>query len=138
MITAGICPLEDVKAVIYDDEIYERVTDDNCPPKEQFEIPPEGYIAIGGYIEGKIASIFLVHGNKMHFMVLKNYRKYARQLLDESFKCYPFKVYVEIPASHKPVINFAKNYGFKEIKIEKMAHKKNGQLYDVHTLEYGV
>lgn len=138
MITAYLCPIEDVRAVIYDDEIYNRITDDNCPPKEYFVLPESGYISVGGYVDSKIASMFLVHGDKMHFMVLKPYRKYARKLLKESFKVYPFNVYVEIPSCYMEVINFAKKFGFIEVGIEEKAHKKNGELYNVHTLEYEV
>lgn len=138
MITAHLCDIEDVKTVIYDDEIYDRVTDDNCPSKEYFELPESGYISVGGYVDGIIASMFIVHDNKMHFMVLKPYREYAGKLLKESFKVYPFNVYVEIPSCYMEVINFAKNYGFEEVKITENAHKKNGKFYSVYTLEYEV
>lgn len=136
MIKAHLCEYRDIAAVILDDEIYDRIIDDNCPPKERFIAPESGYIYVGGYVSGKIASAFIVHDGKMHFMVLKPYRKHARKLLRESFKAYPFNVYVEIPACYMEVINFAKNYGFEEVKIEENAHKKNGKLYAVHTLEY--
>lgn len=138
MITASFCGIEDVNAVIFDDEIYDRIIDDNCPAKEYFIMPDSGYISVGGYVNGEISSIFIVHGKKMHFMVLKPYRKHAIELLKESFKIHPFDVYVEIPSCYIEVVNFAKNFGFKEIKIEESAHKKNGMLYNVHTLEYGV
>ena len=125
-----------VKAIY--DELYDRITDDNCPPKEEFKLPSEGYEAVGGYVDGKIASLFMVHDKKMHFMVLKPFRKFARELLDASFKVWPYTVYCEIPSLYKTVINFAKRYGFKETKLELLAHKKNGKLYDIHTLEYEV
>lgn len=136
MITIKIAPIEDVKTVVFDSELYDRITDDNCPSKEDFTLPTDGYTAIGGYIHGKIASMFIVHDSKLHFMVLKPYRLYAWELLRDSFKFYPHNVYVQIPSLYRPVINFAKNFGFIETKIDKKAHKKDNRLYDVHTLTY--
>lgn len=145
MITARHATYQETCKLFYDDELYDRISDDNCPGKEDFELPPAGYEAIGGYISGEIASIFFVYydhvykeNNHMHFMVLKPYRKYARKLLDASFKIYPQNVFCEIPSLYRAVINFAKNYGFKEMQIRKQEYKKNGQLYDMHRLIYKV
>ena len=137
MITVKYAPYRDVTAIVYDKELYDRMSDDSCPVREKFVMPKNGYVAIGGYIDNKIASLFITHDGKLHFMVLKLYRKYARLLLKASFGLWPHLVYVEIPNCYMEVINFAKRYGFKEIKIEKKIHKKNGQLFNVHTLEYG-
>ncbi len=129
--------LQDIGIVILDEEIYDRISDDNCPPREEFLV--ESFFNIdmdilGGYIEGNIASLFMVHDKRMHFMVLKKYRRYSRELLAESLKGYPHDIYVKICSKYKPVINFAKNNGFKEILIEPKTYLKNGCLYDDHTL----
>lgn len=138
MITAKFVEADEVKSVIFDNELYDRITDDNCPPKEEFKIPEEGCKFIGGYLFDKLVSLFIVHGNKMHFMVLKPYRKYSKVLLDACFGRWPYSVYCEIPSLYKSVLNFAKKYGFKEVYVELKSHKKNGQLYDVHRLIYEV
>lgn len=138
MITANFAPIEDVKKLVYDDELYDRITDDNCPPKEQFEMPEDGYKAVGGYVDGEIASLFMVHDNKMHFMVLKPFRRLSSKLWKASIRFMPCSGYCEVPALYKSLINFAKKHGFIETKIEKSAHKKNGIMYNVHTLEYEV
>ena len=138
MITASFAPIEDVRKLVYDDELYDRITDDNCPPKEEFEMPSEGYEAVGGYIDGKIVSLFMVHDKKMHFMVLKPFRKFAGKLWKVSIKFMPCSGYCEVPALYGSLINFAKKHGFIETGIERLAHKKNGKLYDIHTLEYEV
>lgn len=135
MITAAFASKEDVEKLIYDDELYDRITDDNCPPKEEFEMPTEGFQAVGGYIGGKIASLFMVHDSKMHFMVLKPYRKLASKLWMVSIGFMPCSGYCEVPSLYRSLINFAKKHGFIETKIELLAHKKNGKLYDIHTLE---
>jgi len=138
MITAREPCYEDVVKLIYDDELYDRMTHDDCPPKEEFQMPTDGYDAVGGYVSGDIASLFLVHDDKMHFVVLKPCRKHARELLKASFQKRPRSVYCEIPSLYRSVINFAKNYGFIEASIEELAYKKNGQLYNIHRLEYEV
>ena len=91
-------------------------------------------VYIGGYLENKIISLFVVHdfelGNLAHFQVLKDYRMYARGLIKLSLELFNKKVYVRIPALYQSVINFAKHSGFKEISVEKNGILKNGQYYD--------
>lgn len=137
-ITAKISDRREIEPFLLDAELYDRITDDNCPSMENFVFPEAGYIIIAGYVDNKIASMFIVHDGKMHFMVLKPYRKYARLLLSESFRLHPFGVYVEIPSCYMAVVNFAKRCGFRELRIDAGAHKKNGNLYNVHTLSYEV
>jgi len=131
-----IAPHKDVERIILDDEIYDRITHDDCPPKERFVLPKNGYIAIGGYLDGKIASLYMVHGSKMHFMVLKCYRKYSRQLLDSAMNFYSLPVYCEIPTLYRSVINFAKKAGFVLSEIKEKSYLKNGKLYNVEVLKW--
>lgn len=139
MICVGLPNKKDIEHILFDDEIYDRITDDNCPDKGGFQIPFKGCIYIGGYIDGHIASLFIVHNdNKMHFMVIKQHRQHAKELLAASFKMWPHDVYVEIPALYQSVINFAKNFGFVETEIKKDDHLKNGTLYDCQKLSYEV
>lgn len=137
MIVARIAPREDIDRVLFDDDIYDRTTDDNCPPKEDVNIPYDLALYVGGYVNGRIASLYIVHGDKMHFMVLKGCRAHARELLEESIRFHPQRVYCEIPALYMSVINFAKKNGFTETKINKNKHLKNGKLYNIHTLVKG-
>ena len=136
MITTGKSTYEEV--VVFINEFYDRITDDNCPPVELFVMPESGYDAISGYVSGGLASMFIVHGEKMHYMAFKPYRKHSKELLRASFKRRPKAVYCEIPSLYMEVVNFAKNYGFKEINVERLSHRKNGHYYDVHTLTYEV
>jgi hypothetical protein len=135
MITARFISYEEAKVIILDEEMYDRVTDDYCPAREDFEMPYiENIKYIGGYLDKDIASLFVVYDNRMHFMVLKQYRKYARELYKVSSVLYPYSVYVKIPSKYKEVIAFSKKVGFKEIAIEKAAFKKNNIMYDLYTL----
>lgn len=136
MITADFCTAEEAKAVLFDDEIYDRITDDRSPAKEKFTPPAEGVSYIAGYVDGQIASLFIVHDEKLHFMVLKAFRLHARELLRHSFIIWPHRVYVEIPTLYRTVINFAKRAGFKEAGLAPRPHLKNGMLYDRQTLIY--
>ena len=137
MITATLAPKEDIDRIIYDPDLYDRASDDFCPPVDKFEMNYAAHF-IGGYVDSKIASLFIVHGKKMHFMVLKGFRKHARDLLDASFEMWPHSVYVEIPSLYKAVINFARKYGFRQVRVDESMHLKNGRLYDLHTLVYEV
>lgn len=135
-IKAKIARKNDVDRVIYDDEIYDRIGDDMCPPKEEFQFPYGELVTIGGYVDDKIASLFIVHkNNEMHFMVLKSYRKYARRLLKASFGLWPFDVWVNIPALYMSVINFSRKNGFVVSEIIKNGHLKGGKLYDCYILK---
>ena len=139
MIRVGLPNKKDIEHILLDDDIHDRITDDNCPDRGDFQIPFKGCIYIGGYIEGHIASLFIVHNdNKMHFMVIKQHRRHAKELLAASFKMWPHDVYVEIPVLYRSVINFAKNFGFVEMEIKKDDHLKNGKTYDCHKLSYEV
>ncbi len=131
MINVKIAKKLDIEKVLFDDEIFSRICDDFCPKEKGFEIPTKGLIFLGGYINDEIASLFIVNGNcKMHFMVLKAFRKHARDLLKESFKKYPHRVWVQIPTLYQEVINFAKKCGFKEVERVQNSHLQNSKYYD--------
>jgi hypothetical protein len=137
LIEAHEASKSDIQAVILNDEIYDRITDDNCPPASEFDIPYEEAEYIGCYLCGRIAGLFVVHDDKMHFMVLKQYRPWASDLLKACFEYRPQSVYVEIPLLYKSVINFAKRNGFVEI-YSSGKHLKNGVEYDTKKLIYEV
>ncbi len=125
----------EVDRVVYDPEIYDRISDDNSPPLEAFQMVYLGTM-ITGYVNGEVASLFHVVSGKLHYMVLKPYRRHARALLRQAFELYPHPVWCSIPALYMEVINFALNFGFRRFAIEEKGHKKNGEFYDCHLLEY--
>lgn len=135
MIESSLATKQEIDRIIYDPEIYDRISDDNCPKLYDFKMDYSAHF-IAGHVGESLASLFIVHGEKMHYMVLKPQRRHAKELLDASFKLWPYPVYVEIPSFYRSVINFAKKYGFTQTSIEKNAHLKNGRAYDVHTLRY--
>ena len=135
MITTGFASYRDVCTIICDYEIYDRINDDNSPPLNEYVVPRDGYIAIGGYINKQIVSLYMIHDRQIHFMVLKPFRKYAGKLWEALFLLHPHSGYCRIPSLYGSLINFAKRYNFKETSIDRLAHKKNGKLYDVRILE---
>jgi hypothetical protein len=137
MISAGIASLDDISEVMFDDEIFDRTNDDFSPKRDGLDIKKanlNGWVFIGGYVQGKIASLFSVYGSQMHFWVLKPYRKHARELLNKSLELWPHDVWVKIPSLYQTVINFAKKAGFKEFYCEESSYMKNGKLYNNHYL----
>lgn len=127
---------EDFLKVILDDEIYDRITDDNDLPKDRLGKPDlKGWVVIGGYVD-EIASLFMVKDRQLHFYVLSPYRKYARKLLQQGLKLHGYPVFCEIPKLYMETINFAKKAGFVETGIKRNAHMKHGKLYDVVRLEW--
>ena len=139
MIAASVASREDIAKVMFDDEIFERTNGDLTPavkPCDIFNADLSDYVFIGGYVNGEIASLFIVHKGVMHFWVLKEFRMLAYDLLDVSFRLWPDDVTVEIPSLYRSVINFALNYGFIEEDVKPKAFLKNGENYDVHILRY--
>jgi hypothetical protein len=61
----------DAAIVLLDPEIYDRISDDNSPTREEWELPDIDYW--GGFIDGALASVHIEHdfrdGKKIHFQV---------------------------------------------------------------------
>ena len=139
MIAAKVSTYDEVCTVIYDDEIYDRITDDNCPTKDKFVMPCCGYEAVTGFVDEQIASLFTVEeDSNMHFMVLKKFRKHADELWRESFKLLHKSGYCNVASKYMSLINFAKKRGFKEVEVVPKAYSKNNKLYDLHILKIEV
>lgn len=133
-ITAGLASKEDIDRVMFDDEIYDRISDDSCPPKEEIRLTYHEAKYVAGYIDGETASLAALHDGRVHFMVLKPYRLHAHELWKETEKYLPPKMYAAVPSLYKTLINFAKKHGFREVDVQKKVYRKNGRLYDRHIL----
>ena len=132
-------PVKDILAVVLNDEIYDRHTEDTDPPKGALgRADFSGWTVFGGYVEGKIASLFMVQGGQLHFYCLKAYRAYARGFLNSALARHKKTVFCEIPVLYRSVINFAKKGGFKNIEIKSKAWLKRGVFYDVEVMQWAV
>ncbi len=119
---------EDIKTIIMDEEIYDRISDDNSPSLKEFQLDTNlldcfKLHILGGYIADKIVSLYIVHDGFLHFMVLKPYRKYARELYKLSAAQSPQDIYTKVASKYKSLINFAKHNGFIETGIEPLSLK---------------
>ena len=135
--------IDDIKTVLCHPEIYDTITDDNCPKLEDF-VPPmnEEYTYIVGYVKGEPIGAMIYHkyrdGNKCHVQVLPEYRKeYAKKFGEQSllFKG-TLPLYAEIPDLYKNVLDFALINNFKVIDVKEGDYIKNGQTYNVNVLEF--
>lgn len=127
----------DVDAVILDPEIYDRISDDTCPPREAFRVPYNQGVYLAGFVNNRLASLFVVHDGLMHFMVMKHSRLHAGALLEASMKVWKAPARVAIATLYRSVINFAWKHGFRATGLEKGAFVKNGVAYDRVVMERG-
>jgi hypothetical protein len=128
---------EEIDLISYNEEIWERGTDDSCPPKEDFKLPYDMFEFLGCYLEDKIIGLASIEkDDRLHFEVLKPYRLYAREALKACLKQLNRNLYCVIPTYYRSVINFAKNNGFKEVGIFHKNCTKNGINYNRIKLIY--
>ena len=119
---------EEIKKIICDPEIYERISDNNSPPANEFDFDLSHGLFIGGYVDNKIiaVSVFtLIDGWRFHPQILKPYRfQYAKEFVKRSLNWFwnevnADKLAVKIPKKYMGVINFSKKFGFKPISERK-------------------
>lgn len=143
MITSELIDIEEAVSILTDPEVYERIRDDEFPeepPKDRNVWPPPESIYYGGFVDGELASVSIVHpmenGDQFHFQVLKPYREHKRELLRQALAYYSDrKLWCEIPDPYSSVLKLAKEFGFREVEVRPGAHLKNGQRYDSRILE---
>lgn len=143
MIVKQTTDINEIKHIICNNEIYDCITDDNCPPRDEFEPPvDEDHMYIGGYVNNEIIAIMVYHkykdGQICHVQVLPEFRKeYAIQFGEQSLSFRGTRpLYAEIPTLYPNVIHFAKLNGFKEIETIKDSHVKDGSLSDVKVMRF--
>lgn len=125
---------EDIDIITFDEEIWQRTTDDNCPSKEEFKKNYDFYNYFeywGCYLNNKIIALASVkEDGNFHFEVLKPYRKYAKIALNGFLSVLNRDLFCEISIFYKEVINFAKKNGFaEEGEILGRKFTKNGIDY---------
>ena len=134
---------EGIKTVLCHPEIYDSITDDNCPNAEDFEPPiTDDYRYVVGYVKGAPIGVMVYHkykdGNECHVQVLPEYRKeYAKQFGQQSLSFQGIvPLYAEIPSLYENVLKFALLNNFEVIDIIDDGYIKNGVKYLVNVLKY--
>jgi len=147
MITVKEANIAEAEAIILNEDIYDRIADDTCKPREEVNnfrdlgILFDNYEWYAGYVNGNLASLLWIFEDMdVDFMVLPSYRRHARKLFDSSIeKLRPTErsnMWCSIPTCYRAVINFAKKRGFTESGIEEKAYKKRGVFYNNIILIY--
>jgi hypothetical protein len=129
----------EIKKVICEKEIFERINDDYTETIDNFKIPFFNYRYFAGYIDNCIIGVMVYNYNKdkifCHFQVLKQFRsKFAYKFAKLSL-IKDLDIYIEVPVVFKDVIRFSKAFGFKEKKLYKNNYIKNGKKSDILLLK---
>lgn len=143
IITSELIDPEEAVSILTDPEVYDRIKDDEFPeepPTDRNVWPPPESIYYGGFVDGELASVSIVHptenGGQFHFQVLKPYREHKRELLRQALEYYrDWNLWCEIPDLYPGVLKLAKEFGFREVEVLSDHYVKNGQRYDSRILE---
>ncbi len=144
MITANFATQEEFETVFFDQELYDRHSQDTDPDMGtiragNMESAFKSSTFLSSYVDGELAGYLQIESNgHLHVSVLKDYRNRGKEIVDACLELWPFNFFVAIPECFPSVYHFAKNYGCKEKEIRKDAWMKNGKAHDVHILTYEV
>lgn len=135
MIVKRTTNIHDIKKVIFQRWVYDRITDDKCPAT--IDPPLEGFEYIGAYVDGEIAGLGIYHdvkgGTKFHFQMVPRFKHLAWFAIKGMLRR---GIFVEIPEIYQDVIKFALAIGFHMKQRKLNSHLKNGVLSDTLILEY--
>lgn len=125
--------------ILYDAEIWERITDDTCPTQDKFPIPSLHYL--GGYVDGRIVAVYSLHteptyrnGWRMHFMVLKPYRYLSGDFFAAFLALSPRPIRVVVPTLYRSILNFLMRFDFELYDINRGSYVKRGKKYDEYRM----
>lgn len=130
-----------VTDIMTDPELWEKIGDDRITRKE-FKFKENGKIIPLSINTDKPIGLSLFtlrdHGVYFHPMILKPFRRYARESIKKSIDWY-FKhigsvLMCEIPIDHKSTINLAKKMGFKESGVNKVGVMRKGKKTELQIL----
>jgi hypothetical protein len=109
--------------------VYARAAKDDSPSRESIT-PPEEYTYLGGFLDGKLVCVFILHetdlGQTCHFQALKDYRVeadvFGYMFLNET----KGDIWARIPLCYPRVIEFARRHGFIEAGVDPGQFVKGG------------
>lgn len=132
---------KEIESILFDDYIWDCISDDNTPSREEIDLLKYCHRFTGGYTKNNcIFAIMCYHYiNKQlfcHIHVLPKYRKqYAidfTKLIEESTT---ETLYTKVPDNHKHMLNFVKKFGFEIIDYYDDGSIKNGKKYKTYKLK---
>ena len=136
MIVKETTNIDDIKAILSNTDIYDRISSDKGDKLTLDTLPVnDDYRYIAGYVDNKIFGLCIYCKKKditiVHFQVLPDYRrKHAKKF---AVKSLDFRgtspLFAVTPNCYKPVINFALNIGFEIYGVHDELFTKNGKSY---------
>ena len=140
MIIAETRNIDEIKSVLCDPWVYDRITGDNAPDASDWTPPLEGEHYLKCVASHAIVGVSNCHPiNEVcwecHIQVLPDYRRYAHSFMDASIKWTwdntpAKKLVVQIPSFYKDVIKFVQEHGFTIEGVNQKSHLKHGALWD--------
>lgn len=125
---------DEIRAILTDPDIYERITSDDA---KKVEIPlTRDFFYLIAEVSGNPIGLAILHpyedGFEAHYQVLPQYRKsHAVQFAQKALEMFRgHKIYGLVPEYYPNVIAFDKKIGFEHIDTIPNDFKKDGQLYD--------
>ena len=124
--------IDEIKSILFDDEIWNRVKADNC--NSEFI---EDCKYIGCYLDGKIVGVGMYHQvedfTMCHMNILKEHRKtIGLEFGKEALKHSPSDtLYTNIPEIFPGIMRYVEALGFKLVSVVKDAIKKDGKNLSV-------
>lgn len=127
----------DIESVMKHPAIYDRITDDDCPPSEEWNLNESSGSFLVGYVDDRPIAVMAFHQDGewfCHIQVIPEFREYAdefaRRSLDWFFENMGLNVlFAKIPENYPNVIKFAQKFGFELDSMFPIKHIKNGVEY---------
>lgn len=130
-----------VKEVLYDDEIWPRISEDG--QEKNLNLDVEGFDWYEIKEDGKVIGILLTHQLfkftlQAHIQILKRYRQYSesagRDIIDLFLATENEKMEVTIPVIYQDVFGYVKKFGFILEGISRGSILKNGKMTDQYNM----
>jgi len=134
---------EEVKAVLCHPEIYDCISGDGAPPREEWQVQGSA-VYLTGYIDDEPIAVMVYHPKNLvcwqcHIQVLPDYRDHAFEFAQKALSWFwdnskAVKLIAEIPSKYRNVLSFALRCGFDVDGRTDNAYIKNGNLYSMYYL----
>lgn len=133
--------IKEIESVLFDDTIWDAITDDHAKSKSEVNLLDVCHKYVGGYTEeGCIFAVMCYHYiNKelfCHIQVLPKFRrKYALKFANLVLEGEKEVLYTKVPYNHRHMVNFTRRFGFKVIDYYDDGSIKNKINYKTFKLK---
>ena len=133
---------EIIKAITTDPRIWDAISEDGSPKREEYEPPVDGAVYVLVRADGEPRGLFVLVPHsairwEVHTLLLPELSPWRK--LEAAARCREWvfantpceSLYTEIPEFNSAAYGFAIAAGMKEFGREKRAFLKNNRLYDI-------